>query len=188
MAKKGLGVKLAIWLPTTKSQKLPWFPCVQVACEISLESSQAITLLYTSFQSKVCTQSYWSHKLQESQFWEFRDPHLGVSGQNNIWMLVPWLGTKYTIRGKMVASPKFRFWWVLWIRVCPWLVHAPKCSNYALTNLLFGLCRSMWVSELLVNLPNPISELQHALWAPKCHKPRSAPQLLLLSLFSPLDS
>jgi hypothetical protein len=30
-----------------------------------------------------------------------------------------------------------------------------KCSNYALTNLLFGLCRSMWVIELLVTFPSP---------------------------------
>jgi hypothetical protein len=74
------------------------------------------------------------------------------------WVLVPWLGTKYTIRGKVVASPKSGPWWVLWICVCPWLVRAPKCSNYALTNLLFGLCRSMWVIELLINLLSPISE------------------------------
>jgi hypothetical protein len=33
------GVKLAVWLPTTKSQELTRFPCVQVACNISLESS-----------------------------------------------------------------------------------------------------------------------------------------------------
>ncbi len=30
-----------------------------------------------------------------------------------------------------------------------------KCSNYALTNLLFGLCRSMWVIDLLVTIPSP---------------------------------
>jgi len=30
-----------------------------------------------------------------------------------------------------------------------------KCSSYALTNLLFGLCRSMWVIDLLVNLLSP---------------------------------
>jgi hypothetical protein len=29
-----------------------------------------------------------------------------------------------------------------------------KCSNYALTNLLFGLCRSMWVIELFITLPS----------------------------------
>jgi hypothetical protein len=38
--KEGLGVKLPIWLPTTKSQDLIWFPYVQVACNISLESSR----------------------------------------------------------------------------------------------------------------------------------------------------
>ncbi len=27
-----------------------------------------------------------------------------------------------------------------------------KCSNYALTNLLFGLCRSMWIIDFLVNI------------------------------------
>ncbi len=30
-----------------------------------------------------------------------------------------------------------------------------KCFNYILTNLLFGLCRSMWVIKLLVTLPSP---------------------------------
>ncbi len=30
-----------------------------------------------------------------------------------------------------------------------------KCSNYTLTNLLLGLCRSMWVINLLVNFPCP---------------------------------
>ncbi len=30
-----------------------------------------------------------------------------------------------------------------------------RCSNYALTNLLFSLCRSVWVIDLLANLPNP---------------------------------
>jgi hypothetical protein len=30
-----------------------------------------------------------------------------------------------------------------------------KYSNYALTNLLFGLCRSVWVIDLLVIFPIP---------------------------------
>jgi len=38
--KEKLGIKLAIWLPTTKSRESTRFPCVQVACHISLESFQ----------------------------------------------------------------------------------------------------------------------------------------------------
>jgi hypothetical protein len=93
-------------------------------------------------------------KLWESQLWEFRDSHLRVFGQNDIWVLVPWLGIEYTIRGKVVASPKSGPWWVMWVRVYPWFICAPKCCNYALTNLLFGLCKSMceWLNCLSIFL------------------------------------
>ncbi len=37
---EGSRVKLAIWLPTTKSWEYPWFPCVKVWYDIPLESSQ----------------------------------------------------------------------------------------------------------------------------------------------------
>jgi hypothetical protein len=36
-----------------------------------------------------------------------------ISGQKAIWMWPPWRGTKYTIRGKVVASLKSGPWWVL---------------------------------------------------------------------------
>jgi hypothetical protein len=45
-------------------------------------------------------------KLRKSQFREFLDSNLGVSRQNDIWVLALWLGTENTIRGKVVASPK----------------------------------------------------------------------------------
>jgi hypothetical protein len=114
------------------------------------------------FNQRSFTQNYGPPKLQESQLWEFRDSHLEILGQNDIWVLVLWPSTEYTIRGKAVASPKSKSWWVLWVlwvRVCPWFVRAPKRSNYALTNLLFGLCRSVWVIEFFVNLPSTIPKL-----------------------------
>jgi hypothetical protein len=71
---------------------------------------RAISLLKTSFQSEVCIQSYGPPKSWESQFREFWNSNLGVSGQNDIWVLAPWPGTKNTIKGKVVVSPKFRLW------------------------------------------------------------------------------
>ncbi len=58
-------------------------------------------------RSKVCSQSYGAPKLQESQLGRFRNSHLGVLGQKAIWMWASWRGVEYTIRGKVVASPKF---------------------------------------------------------------------------------
>ncbi len=41
----------------------------------------------------------------------------GLSRQNAIWMWASWRGTKYIIRGKVVAYPKSEPWWVLRVRV-----------------------------------------------------------------------
>ncbi len=68
--------------------------------------------------------------------------HLGVLGQNDIWVLVPWLGTEYTVRGRWGLPPssgRGEFHEFVFARGS--FVHQ-KCSNYALTNLLFNLCRS----------------------------------------------
>jgi hypothetical protein len=77
--KERSGIKLPIWLPTTKSRESPCFTCVQVACHICLEkiSMMVITLFQTSSQSKVCTRRYGPPTSQESQFQEFWDFQLG---------------------------------------------------------------------------------------------------------------
>jgi hypothetical protein len=66
---------------------------------------RVITFLETSSQLKVCTQSYgpqsWLH------FGNFRTPIWESRDKNVIWMWALWKGIKYTIRGKVVASPKF---------------------------------------------------------------------------------
>jgi hypothetical protein len=153
-----------------------------VACDIPLESLWLGLQLYfrPHFNQR------FTHKVLGPQ--SCGSPNLGIPRQNDIWVLVLWPSTKYTIRGKVVVSPKYKPWWVLWIRVCLWWIYTPQCSNYTLTNLLFGLCRSVWVIELLVNLPSPILELQHAPLPPKWCELRSAPQLLFLPMSSPLDS
>jgi hypothetical protein len=38
-SKEGPGVKLAVWLPTTKSRESTWTRCVQVECNTPLKSS-----------------------------------------------------------------------------------------------------------------------------------------------------
>ncbi len=91
--KEGLGVS------TIKSRESSWFPCVQVSCHVSLDSSQ---------------------------------------------------------RGLQLC---FR-------------LHLNR--------------KFMWVIELLVNLPSPITKLQHAPLPPKCYKPGSAPNSFSFYC-SPLD-
>jgi len=90
----------------------------------------------------------WPAKSRESRLWEFQDSHLGISRKNAIWMWASWRGTKYTIRGKVVASLKSKPWWVLRVRVCPWFILAPKvfqlCTNQLVVWFCVGMCE--WLS------------------------------------------
>jgi hypothetical protein len=49
-----------------------------------------------------------------------------------------------------------------------------KCSNYKLTNLLFGLCRSVWIIGLLAIHP---SSHPRVMWAKK-HTPTPYPSVV----------
>jgi len=112
---EGLGVKLAIWLPTTKSQESTRFPCVQVAFDLSFESfRQGLQLCFRLHLHRRSERKVMAPQSCES-------PNLGNFGtpkwQKAIWMWALWRGIKYIIRGKVVASPKSGLWWVLWVRV-----------------------------------------------------------------------
>jgi hypothetical protein len=120
--KERSGVKLAIWFPTTKSWESIRFPCVQVACDILLKRfRQGLQLCF-----KPHLKRRFAHKVMKVPTLTISRLPFGVPGQNAIWMWASWRGTKYTIRGKVVASPKSRSWWVLWVQVCLWLVLTPK--------------------------------------------------------------
>jgi len=60
-----------------------------------------------------------------------------------------------------------------------------KGFNYALTNLLFGLCRSMWIIDPLVTRLSPHSGALARPSTPEMLQVRNVPQLLILPLFSP---
>jgi len=162
-----------------------------VKCHISLKSSQQglqlcfIPHLNQRFAQKVI--GFQSH--ESPNLGNFGTPNLGVLGQNDIWVQATWPGTKNIIRGKVVGSLNSGHGESCKSVFAHGSSMHQKCSNYALTNLLFGLCMSMWIIDLLVALVLvPIPELQHAPLPPKCYEPGNILQLPIFSLFSHLDS
>jgi hypothetical protein len=75
-------------------------------------------------------------------------PHLGVSGQNAIWVMVLWPCIEYTIRVKVVASLLVRAVVSLVSPSCSWFILAPKvfqrCTNQL---VVWFLCRSVRVVD-----------------------------------------
>jgi hypothetical protein len=127
-AKERPEVKLAVWLPTTKSRESTRFACAQVACDIPLESSQRGLQLFfrphcdwRSAQEVMCPQS-----CRSPNCYNFGTPTL-ESGDKRPFGCNPVEKHRvYTIWGKVVASPKSGPWWVNWVQSYPWLVLTPR--------------------------------------------------------------
>jgi hypothetical protein len=142
--KERAGVKVAVWLPTIKSQESTRFPCMQVACNTPLESSQRG--LQRFFIPHPDRRS--AHKVITPQ--SCGSPNvgnLGVLGQKAIWMRASRRGAEYTIRGKVLASPKSGPWWVVWVQGRSWFVLTPKVLQQC-TNQFVWFCTSLceWIS------------------------------------------
>jgi hypothetical protein len=82
-------------------------------------------------------------------------PTWGVPRQNDIWVQTLWPCTKNTIRGRWWLPPSSGRGESCESMFAHGLSMHQKCSNYALINLLFSFCKSVWIIDLLVTLPNP---------------------------------
>jgi hypothetical protein len=122
-AKERPWVKLVVWFLTTKSRESTRFPFVQVACDTPLKSSwRGLQLCFRPHPDRRFIDKVITPQSRESS----NLANLRVSGQKAIWMWASRRGAKYTIWGKVVASPKSGPCWVLWVWGRPWLVLTPK--------------------------------------------------------------
>jgi hypothetical protein len=106
-------------LPTTKSRESTRFTWLQATCHISLESSrQGLQLCFRPHCDRRFAEEVMHPQSPESPCWrDFGTPTRESRERKAIWMQAPWSVTEYTIRGKVVASPKSGPWWVLCVRV-----------------------------------------------------------------------
>jgi hypothetical protein len=125
-SKERLGVKLAVWLPTTKSRESTRPRC-GVRHTVGKLLRRATSLLQTSSQSEVWAGSYELPKSRESKPRQFRDSSLGVPGIKAIWMQVQLSNVENTIWGEVVASPESGLWRVKWVRVACGLSQHQRC-------------------------------------------------------------
>jgi len=117
--KEGPRVKLAIWLPTTKSQEStqPW--CVQMECDTPLENSQR--------ELQVCFRPHPNQR-SEQIIMNSQSPR---SPNRNSFKTPPWESRDkkpfgcgcHEVTQRMLYGGR---WWVLGVQSCPWFVLAPR--------------------------------------------------------------
>jgi len=77
-------------------------------------------------------------------------------------------------KGEGGGFPQVRAMVFLWVCVCASFVHAPKVLQLCTNQLVIGLCRSMWIIDLLVTCfsPHPgalaCPSTLEVLWAREC--------------------
>jgi len=105
--KEGPGVKLTIWLLSTKSQESPQFPCVEVACDIPLESFwRELKLCFKPHLNRRFTHKVMGPQSHQNPNCEnFGTPTWESRDKIDIWVLVLWQATKYTMRGRWWLPP-----------------------------------------------------------------------------------
>jgi hypothetical protein len=152
--KEGLKVKSSIWIPVKVKNFLNFLACRYFATYFwkSLDEGYNFALDLTSIEG--LHTKLWAPKITGVQFKEFWDSNLRISGQNGIWVLALWPSTKNIIKGKWWPPPNPSCDESCEFVFAHGLSMHQKCSNYTLINL-FGLCRSMWIIDLLVILPSP---------------------------------
>ncbi len=156
-----------------------------MACHIQLESSwRGLQLCFIPHLNSRFTQEVIGFQsCRRPNFENFETTNLEVLGQNDIWVLASWLDTNNTIRGKVVASPSLGRGESYEFGFDRGSSLHQKCSNYALTNLLFGLCTFMWTIDPIVTCfsPHPGAPTRpstfEVLWARE-HTPTPHPSIV----------
>jgi hypothetical protein len=140
------GVKLAIWLLTIKSRESPQFPCVQVACHILLKNSrQRLDLFLDLISIGGLHKKLWALKVAGVLTLGISGLPLGNPGTKCYLGAGPVARHRVYYKGKVVASLRLGPCWVLWIRICPWLVLAPKVFHLCINQL------GVWFVQIRVN-------------------------------------
>jgi len=144
--KEALGVKLAVWLLTTKSQESLRLPCVKVTCNIPLESSQRVLKLcfrpYLNQRSTHKVMGPQSHK--SPNFGNFGGLPLGSPSTKSHLDVGLVERHKVYYKGEGGGSPGHGS---LVSLSCPWLILAPKVLQLCNNHLVLVFCRSMWVVD-----------------------------------------
>jgi hypothetical protein len=109
------GVKLAIWLPTTKSQKSTWFPCVQVACDIPLKSfRQGLQFFFRTHCNQRSSREVMRLQSCKSPSYENFGTPTWESKDKKPFGCGPYGEVQSILKGgKVMVSPKSGPWWVL---------------------------------------------------------------------------
>jgi hypothetical protein len=147
--KEGLGVKLVVWLLTTKRQESPQFPYVQVVCNIpwkALDKGYNFVLDLISIGG--LHTKLWGPKVVGVPMLAISGLPLGSPGTKSHLDVSLVERHRVYYKGESGGFPQVRAVVSLVNPSCSWLVLAPKVFKLCTNHLVLVLCRSVWVVDV----------------------------------------
>jgi hypothetical protein len=152
--KEGPGVKLSVWLPTTKSRDSTQFTWLQIARHISLESSRRkLQLCLRLHHDPRSACKVMGLQSPGSPSWlDFGNPAQESRrslGREKPFRCGPVERCRVYYKGKGGGFPQV---WAVVSLVCPcspWLVLAPKVLQLCTNHFVWVVCRPVWVNKLV---------------------------------------
>jgi len=141
-------VKLAVWLSTTKSRESTQFPCVQMVCNILLESSwRGLQLCCRSHLIGGLHAKLWHPKIAKVPTLAILRLPLGSPETKNHLDVGPMERHRIYYKGEGGGFPQVRVVVNLMCPSCPWLILAPKMLQLCSSYFVLVLYRSVWVNK-----------------------------------------
>jgi hypothetical protein len=137
---------LAVWLPTSKHQESIRFPCVQVACDIPLESSRWGLQLYSRpHLNRRSAKKVIGPKVTKVPSLRISELSLGSPWTKSHLGVAPVERHRVYYKGEGGGFPQVQAVVSLVNLSCPWLVLTPKVLQLCTNHLVLILYRSVWV-------------------------------------------
>jgi len=146
--KKRSGVKLPIWLLTTKSWESTQFPRVQVACDIPLESSRwGLQLFLNLISIRGLNTKLWGPKTVGVLTLAILGPPLGSPETKSHLDVGLVERHKIYYKGEGGGFPQVRAVVSIVNMSCMWFVLVSKMLQLCINHLVLVLCTSVWVID-----------------------------------------
>jgi len=142
------GIKLVVWLPTTKTPESTWFPYVQVVCNISLENfKEGYNFVTYLISIRGLHTKLWGPKVARVPTLVISRLPLGSPGTKSHLDVGFVERHKVYYNGEVGGFPQVQAVVSLVNSNCSWLVLTPKTFQLCINHLVLVLCRSVWVVD-----------------------------------------
>jgi hypothetical protein len=143
---------------------------------------RAITLLQTSLQSEVCSQSYGALKSRECPLVQFQDSHAGVPGEKSHLDVGLVERSRVYYKREGDGFPQVQAVVSLVCPCCPWFVLTPKLFQLCTNHFVWVVCKPVWVSEACQFFLVPSQSSNTPFYPSKCRELGNVSRLLPLSM------